>query len=82
MVNFLHALFVIEMIELWTCLITATLFSLSDTSKSDDQVKPTTLNYEEADAGPSSQGSRKSRFAALAQHINDFEDDLSHPTIQ
>ena len=56
--------------------------SFLDISKADEEMKPSVLNYDETDAALSSHVSRKSRFAQLAQHINAFEDDLSHPTIQ
>ena len=55
----------------------------ADTSKTDEEMKPVTLTYDENDTAiPTPQPSRKSRFAQLAQNINSFEDDLSHPTIQ
>ena len=58
-------------------------FSFIDTSKTDEEMLPSKLTYDETDATvTASQTTRKSRFAQLAQNINNFEDDLSHPTIQ
>ena len=57
--------------------------TFSDTANVDEEIMPSKLTYDEPDCGmTSSQSSRKSRFAQLAKNINNFEDDLSHPTIQ
>ena len=56
--------------------------TFSDTANVDEEIMPSKLTYDEPDCGMTSQSSRKSRFAQLAKNINNFEDDLSHPTIQ